>query len=165
MRVARRDFLLLRQAADVMASAPDDLPAAAQRAVTERDAHYKSARDLLQRLAAAEAASAVSASPANANGLRIASSVLEDTTPEFVGAFAGELAKHENTVALLAHGETGQLFFASHPSTGKDMNGLIKTVLEQIGGKGGGSSEGARGKLIEPDKAQRAIDEALRLLA
>jgi alanyl-tRNA synthetase len=164
-RVARRDFLLLRQASDALSSAPDDLPAAAQRVVSERDAHFKSARELLQRLAAAEAASAVAASPANANGLRIASSVLQDNTPEFVGAFAGELAKHENTVALLAHGETGQLFFASHPSTGKDMNALLKKVLEQTGGKGGGSPESARGKLSEPANAQPAIDEALRLTA
>ena len=91
--------------------------------------------------------------------------MLQGDTPEFVGAFAGELAKHENTVALLAHSETGQLFFASHPSTGKDMNALLKKVLEQIGGKGGGSPESSRGKLSEPANAQRAIDEALRLMA
>ena len=56
------------------------------------------------------------------------------------------------------------MFFASHPAAGKDMNALLKKVLEQNGGKGGGTAESARGKLAEPGKAQEAIDEALRLV-
>src|SRR4029077_8520733 len=99
-----------------------------------------------------------------ANGLRIVSRVLQEI-PEFLAAFASELAKLENTIALLAQEETGQLVFATHSSTGSDMNALLKKVLEQIGGKGGGSPESARGKLNEPGKAQQSIDEALRLLA
>lgn len=162
--LARRDFALLRHAADALECAPDDLAAAAQRVVNERDAHFKNARDLLQRLAAAEAARAMEATHSNGNGLRIVSQVLQDVPVEFLGAYAGELAKHEKAVALLAHGESGQMFFASHASAGKDMNALLKKVLEQNGGKGGGSAESARGKLAEPGKAQEAIDEALRLV-
>ena len=164
-QAARHDFLLLRHAAETLASAPDDLAAAAQRSVSEREAHFKAARGLLQRLAASEAARAVAATPTNAAGLRIIARVLEDVSIEFPGAFASELAKHENTVALLAHSESGQLFFARHPSIGKDMAALLKKVLEQTGGKGGGTPECARGKLIETGKAQQAIDEAVRLLA
>jgi alanyl-tRNA synthetase len=162
-RLARRGFALLRQAADALQSAPDDLAAAAQRAVNERDAHFKNARELLQRLAAVEAARAMGAAQSNGNGLRIVSQVLRDVPVEFLGAYAGELAKHERAVALLAHGESGQMFFASHPAAGKDMNALLKKVLEQNGGKGGGTAESARGKLAEPGKAQEAIDEAWRL--
>ena len=163
-KVARRDFLLLRQAADTLTCAPDDLAAATQRVAGERDTHFKAARDFLERFAAAEAALAASQTQTTANGLRIVSRVLQEI-PEFLAAFASELAKLENTIALLAQEETGQLFFAAHSSTGRDMNALLKKVLEQIGGKGGGSPESARGKLNEPGKAQQSIDEALRLLA
>ncbi len=163
-KVARRDFLLLRQASDTLTCAPDDLAAATQRVAGERDAHFKAARDFLERFAAAEAALAAGQTQTTANGLRIVSRVLQEI-PEFLAAFASELAKLENTIALLAQEETGQLFFAAHASTGRDMNALLKKVLEQTGGKGGGSPESARGKLNEPGKAQQSIDEALRLLA
>jgi alanyl-tRNA synthetase len=163
-KLARRDFALLRQAADALGCAPDDLAPAAQRVVSERDAHFKNARDLLQRLAAAEAEREIGATQANGNGLRIVSRVWQEMPAEFLGAFAGELAKHEHTVALLAHQETGQLFFASHASAEKDMNALLKRVFEQIGGKGGGTPESARGKLTEPSKARQAVDTATRLL-
>jgi alanyl-tRNA synthetase len=38
-RVARNDFQLLQRAAEALSCAPDDVPAAVQRAITERDQH------------------------------------------------------------------------------------------------------------------------------
>jgi alanyl-tRNA synthetase len=163
--LARRDFVLLRQAAETLACAPEDLSLAAQRAVGERDLHFKTARDLLARLAAAEAARAVESTPVDDRGLRIVSRVIAEAPNEFLGMFAGEIAKHEGTIALLAHADGGQLFFASHPSSGKDMAGVLKQVFEKFSGKGGGTREAARGKLSEPAKAQQSIDEAVRFLA
>jgi alanyl-tRNA synthetase len=163
-RVARHDFSLLRQIGEALSAAPEDLSVAAQRMVSERDAHFKTARDFLQRFATAEAARSVGEAPANANGIRIIVRVLQEV-PEFLAAFAGELAKHEGAIVLLAHEESGQLFFSSHSSAGKDMAALLKRVLKQIAGKGGGTPGSARGKLEDPTKAQQAIDEAVRLLA
>ena len=58
----------------------------------------------------------------------------------------------------------GHLFFAQHASAGKDMNALLKRVLEKIGGKGGGTGDFARGKLSDPAKAQQALDAAVSFL-
>jgi alanyl-tRNA synthetase len=49
------------------------------------------------------------------------------------------------------------LFFAQHPSAGKDMNELLKQVVQQLGGKGGGSRDFARGRLSDAAKAEMAI--------
>jgi alanyl-tRNA synthetase len=54
-RMARQDVLLLRRVAEQLNCAPQDLAEAAGRAVSERDAHFKNARRLLERLAEAEA--------------------------------------------------------------------------------------------------------------
>jgi alanyl-tRNA synthetase len=64
----------------------------------------------------------------------------------------------------VAAAEGGHLLFAQHPSAGKDMNALLKQVLEKVGGKGGGTRDFARGKLVEQDHAQQALDAALALL-
>ncbi len=40
---------------------------------------------------------------------------------------------------------------------GKDVNALLGTALKQIGGKGGGSKDAARGKLADPRKSDELI--------
>ena len=163
--VARGDFLLLRQAADALACAPDDLAVAAQRLVSEREAHFKSAKQWVLRLAESEAKAALQNAPIGANGLRVVTRVLGDIPAEFAIAFASELAKNENTVALVARTICGHVVLSQHPSAGRDMSALLKQVLDKVGGKGGGTRDAARGKLAEPNNVQQAIDEALRLLA
>jgi len=49
------------------------------------------------------------------------------------------------------------LLFAQHPSLGKDMNALLKQVLEKVGGKGGGTRDFARGKLANASQVERAL--------
>src|SRR5262249_34435244 len=96
---------------------------------------------------------------------RVIARVAADASNDFLGALAAEIAKHERAIALLAHAGTGQLFFVSNASSGKDMAALLKQVLDQMGGKGGGTREAARGRLTEPAKAQQAIEAASQLLA
>jgi alanyl-tRNA synthetase len=63
-KTARRDVHLLRQAAEKLSCASEDVASAAARAIAERDGHFKNYRALLERLATAEAALALrSASP------------------------------------------------------------------------------------------------------
>src|SRR5579885_2555779 len=70
-RVARRDFALLQQAAQKLSGAAEELPLAAARVLEERDANHKTARSVMQKLAVAEAALALQATPPDGNGLRI----------------------------------------------------------------------------------------------
>jgi len=163
-RVARHDFQLLHRAAEELSCAPDDVPAAVQRALAERDAHFKTLKSLLQRLAETDAAAALNAAKPQANGLRVIARAFDEASqPEYLNYFATQLAKSEKTIALLGRSECGHLIFAQHPSAGKDMNALLKQVLAQFDGKGGGTRDFARGKLSDAAQAEKAVALAERL--
>jgi alanyl-tRNA synthetase len=88
-----------------------------------------------------------------ADGLRVVVKLFESEPPEYVQAFARELAQAENTVTLLVHIESGLVFFSQHPTAKKDMNALLAESLKQVVGKGGGSRDSARGRLTDPQRA------------
>lgn len=164
-RVARHEFQLLHRAAEALGCAPEDVPASLQRTLGERDAHFKNARSLLQRLAESDAAAVLRAAPAGEKGVRVIARVFgEETQPEYLNSFATQLAKAEKTVALLGRSVCGHLIFAQHSSAGKDVNALLKQVLAEIPGKGGGTRDFARGKLADATQAGKAVAAAERLV-
>jgi len=163
--VARQDFLRLRRTAERLGCSTDEIVAAAERVVSERDAHFKSARATLQRLAEVDAALELRSS-AGAGEMRLIARLFpEEAAPaEYLGHFATQLAKSEKTVALLARFPGGDVIFAQHPSAGKDMNALLKQVMQQFGGKGGGTRDFARGRLNDATQAEKALASAKTLL-
>jgi alanyl-tRNA synthetase len=165
-RVARRESQLLHKAAELLGSAVEDVPVSVERAISERDLHFKNGRALLQRVAEADALAALQSGEMNANGLRIVARAFgEETQPEYLNSFATQLVKAERTIALLGRSACGHLIFAQHPSAGKDMNALLKQVLAQFAGKGGGTRDFGRGKLADAVQAEKAITLAQQLLA
>jgi alanyl-tRNA synthetase len=86
--------------------------------------------------------------------------VFNGVAPEYVQSFAREVAKAEKTVALIARIECGHVFFMQHASAGQDMNALLGETLRQVGGKGGGSRDSARGRLADPQRAGEALQHA-----
>ncbi len=157
-RFARRDFQLLRRLAEELRCAPEDVVAASQRVLTERDAHFKNVRALLQRLAEAEAVAALQSTNASASGIRVVACVFgEETQEEYPAQLATQLAKFEKTVALLARSASGHVIFAQHPGTGKDLNALLKQTLQRFPGKGGGTPDFVRARLNENEHAEEAI--------
>jgi alanyl-tRNA synthetase len=164
-RIARQDFLRVRATADKLSSPPEDLVAAADRAVSEREAHFKRTRALLQRLAELEAAQVSREATMGNDGIRIVQRGFDLVETEYLGFFGSEIVKTEKTVALLAGLVSGDLIFAQHPAVAKDMNALLKHVLAKIGGKGGGSRDFCRGRLSDPAKADAALALAREALA
>ena len=164
-RIARQDFLLLQHAADRLKCAPHDLVDAAERAVADRDTHYKTVQLLLQRLAQAEAVAVLQTVQPGPDSQRlVVRSFPDDLPPEYLGLFAAEIAKAPQSIALLARSGTGDLIFAQHPGAGKDMNALIKQVFQHLGGKGGGTRDFARGRLNDPSQAEKALGFASQTL-
>jgi alanyl-tRNA synthetase len=164
-RVARADARLLRRVAEKLSCATDDVAEAAERAVSERDTHFKNAKIVVQRLADLEAGAALRGTSPDSTGLRVLTRFFhEDAQAEYLARFSMALAKEERTVALLARTPCGHLIFAQHPSAGKDMNAVLKQVLERFGGKGGGSRDAARGKLNDPAKGEEALQFAKGLV-
>ncbi len=163
--VARHDFQMLRQTAEKLSCALEDIVSAASSALAERDVNFKNLRAAQQRLAEAEATLALRNAPPGANGLRVVSRVFEGVAADYLGFFATEIAKSEKTVALLSTMEDGHLLFAQHPLAEKDMSALLKQVLEKVGGKGGGTRDFARGRLNDSSFADRALSLAKDVLA
>jgi alanyl-tRNA synthetase len=163
-RAARQDFQHIRAAAEKLGCAPEELVAASERALSERDANFKRTRGLLQRLAEIEAGQAVRDAAAGTDGLRIVQQVFEDVEAEFLGYFATEVAKTEKSIALLARLGCGHMIFAQHPAAAHDMSALLKHVLARVGGKGGGTRDFARGRLDDAAQAAKAVALAQEFL-
>ena len=142
---AQSDAILIGQISVQLRCAPKDLSSSVERLLREKEAAAKRVKLLLPRVAGAEAAAMLSAAAPRADGLRIIAQLLTNVEPDYLQQLATALARAEGTVALLAEHETGSLVFAQHPSAGKDMDSLLKKVLEPLGGKGGGSKDFARG--------------------
>ena len=164
-RTARQDFLRIRASAEKLGCAPEELVAAAERTVNERDANFKRTRILLQRIAEFEANQAVREATPNSDGLRIVHRVFEDAEAEFLGFFATQFAKTEKSIALLAGLNAGNLLFAQHATAAKDMSALLKQILGKFGGKGGGTPDFARGRLDDPSNAASALTLAQDFLS
>ena len=163
-RLARHDFHLLRQTAETLSCAPEDIVSAAARTLAERDLNFKNVRGVLQRLAEAEATLALQGAAPGGSGFRVVARVLEGVTADYLGFFAAAFTKSEKAIAFLVAAEDGHVLFAQHPSAGKDMNALLKQVLEKTGGKGGGTRDFARGKLSDPTKVRQALDDAMSVI-
>jgi len=163
-RLAREDFATLRGVAQRLNCSPQEAVLAAERAVAERDANFKSARASLQKLAEMEARAYLPEVEVGADGLRVVAKLFQDEAPEYVQSFARQLAQAENTVVLLVQLESGQIVFAQHPTAKKDMNALLGEALKHIPGKGGGSRDSARGRLAEPQHALEFLVTAAALL-
>jgi alanyl-tRNA synthetase len=163
-RLARHDFATLHAVAQALNCSPQEAVSAAERVASERDAHFKSARASIQRLAEMDARASLQDFPVGADGLRIVAKLLDSDSPEYAQAFARETAQTENTVALLVHSESGQIFFSQHPTAKKDMNALLNESLKQVAGKGGGSRDSARGRLADPQRAPELLTFAATAL-
>jgi alanyl-tRNA synthetase len=160
-RLARNDFRLIARAASSLGCAADDLADAAARVVAERDTNFREIRNLLQRLAELEAASALESASADASGIRIIARAFEESThADYPGFFSTQLAKAEGVIALVSLKGGGQLIFSQHPSAGKDMSALLKRTFERFAGKGGGNRDFARGRLTDGANIGQALELA-----
>jgi alanyl-tRNA synthetase len=143
---------------------PQEAVSAAERVASERDAHFKAARASMQRLAQMDARASVHQIEIGVDGLRVVAKLFGEDPPEYVQAFAREVAQAENTVVLVVRSECGHIFFSQHPSAKKDMNALLGEVLKHVGGKGGGSRDLARGRLADPQRASEFLAIAVAAL-
>ncbi|MDP9340156.1 MAG: alanyl-tRNA editing protein [Acidobacteriota bacterium] len=160
-QVAREDLAALKAVAQRLNCSVAEAVATAERVVAERDAHFKSARASMEKLAGLDARSAVQTCEVGANGLRVIARVFSGVAPEYVQAFAREAAKADRSVVLAVRSECGHVFFSQHPSAGKDMNILLAEALKHVEGKGGGSRDSARGRVADPKRGRELLNAAV----
>jgi alanyl-tRNA synthetase len=140
--------------------AAQDLPAAVERLIREREEWAKQIKTLLPRIAESEAAALLAAAPRRADGIRLVAEAVQNVVPDYLKHLATALARTDGTVALLSDTQTGNVVFAQHPSAAKDMNELLKKLFEQVPGKGGGSKDFARGALAPGSNVAAAMELA-----
>jgi alanyl-tRNA synthetase len=163
-RLAREDFARLHAVAQRLNCSPQEAVSVAERLVAERDAHFKSARASMQKLAEMDARAFLQDFPVGADGLRIVAKLFETDPPEYVQAFVREMVQAKNTVALVVHVIDGQICFSQHTTAKMDMNALLAEALKHVPGKGGGSRDSARGRLADPQRALEFLTIATALL-
>jgi len=164
-RLATGDFQLLRAIGDRLSCAPEEALSAIAKSSAERDVHFKNLRAALQQLAEARAKLLVGGATSTPDGMRLVSQLLRDENPDLLLPLATELAKHASTIALLIHEATGQLVFAQSPGGGKDLQAILKQVLATIPGKGGGTRDFVRAKLLDPSTSHAALVLATKFVA
>jgi alanyl-tRNA synthetase len=162
---ATDDFVRQRALVGSLSCAVQELPEAVGKLAAERDANFKSLRVALQQLAMVWGSQLAENASVEANGVRVVSMVLQGTHAELLQPLATEIGKSERTVALLILEESGQLVFAQHPGTGKDLGAVLKSVLATHAGKGGGSKDFVRAKLADAGTAGAALELAKSLIA
>jgi alanyl-tRNA synthetase len=161
---ARKEANLLARVATQLKCAPQDLDGSVERLLQEREVATRNLKDLLPKLADADAAARLQSIAASGDGQVAVVEMLQNIGPEYLQFYATALTRSEKVVALLAVQETGALLFAQHPAVGKDMNAMLRGVFDQLGGKGGGTKDFARGGLADPAKASAALAVAESML-
>ena len=164
-RSASGDFLLLKRLGELLSCAPEEIPAAIDKGAAERDANFKALRAAMQQLGDARARLLVQECAPGPSGIRIIAKLLKDESSELLLPLATEIARNEKTVALLIHDESGLIVLAQHPSAGNDLNATLKQVLAEVPGKGGGTRDFVRAKLMDPLNGVVALELAQQFVA
>jgi alanyl-tRNA synthetase len=163
-RAAGGDFQLLQTLSKRLSCAPEDLVVAIEKALTEREAHFKDLRGVLQELAETRAALLVSTAPVSTKGARVVAGLLRDSHPDLLLPLATEVARHQGAVGMLIREESGQFVLAQNPAAKQNLAGVLKEVFAVFPGKGGGTSDFIRAKLAEPRESAQAMALAKKLL-
>jgi alanyl-tRNA synthetase len=144
--LARKDYNTLTEAAALFSAHIHELPQQVKKSVEEVRAAGKAQHKLLEELAELQAERML----AHATGLpRVISAVFADRDAAFIKLLAQKLTAGKSDVIALLASLAGQpsLVFAQSPGRKSNMGQLLKEVMAQLGGRGGGSADMAQGGL------------------
>jgi alanyl-tRNA synthetase len=163
-RLASSDFQLLRNIGERLSCAPEEAVAAIDKAMAEREAHFKELKNTLRLLSLSWARDLLSTNPPGADGSRPVTVFMEGGPAEMLLPLATELVKTEGVIALLVHAVSGQLVFAQHASAGKDLAASVKELFASIPGKGGGKRDFVRAQLADASRSAEALALAQKII-
>jgi alanyl-tRNA synthetase len=164
LAVARSDFSTLTQAASLLSCGSDEVPVVLGKLIEDRRVQHGAVKRLEERLAEHEARELFASQPLT-GALRVIASELEEATPSYLGLLAAKLVAEANVVALLGSRASGHVVFAQTKGLPYDMGALLRDMLKQFGGKGGGAKDFAQGSMVDAVKAANVIAHAKKMLA
>ncbi len=163
---ARRDFTALTETAGLFSAHIYDVPQYASKALEEVRTLRKQAELSQEELAAALATTLLAETP-ESGGRKLIVLSYADREMNFLKLLAQKLTRlAPNVIALL--GTTTQpasIVFAQSAGQPYDMGKLMKEIVGQFSGRGGGSKDMAQGGLPTAENISGALEEARRRLS
>ncbi len=143
----------------------EEAQASVQRLMEDNKRLSRRVRELSEFAAQAEAVEILGSIPV-ADGLRILTRIFGDRDFEEVKMLAHRLVDAEGVIALLAvrESEIVRLVFARSADVSADMNALMKTACEKLGGRGGGKPDFAQGGGSKLSELTAALEAAKALI-
>ena len=159
LRVARKDFETLSQAASLFSSGLYEVAANIKKWLDEIKAAQKQQHKLLEELAEFWAEKLFVAAGTNGR-FKLVKEIFADRDLAFVKLLAQKLSKSNGLVALLGTTQ-GQptLVFARSSNVDVDVSALIKEAIASVGGRGGGTKDLAQGGVPDAAKVPELLEQ------
>jgi alanyl-tRNA synthetase len=163
VRAAREDYTRLSEAARALSCALSDVPTGVEKVLEERQAAHRARQRLLEQVAQYEAVELLAAAdPAESPGApRFIARVFEEAEPSYLRLLASKLAGHPDVQVLIATREGGHVVFAKSAGLPADMNALMREILPEAQGRGGGTRDFAQGSVPDPATLESVLARAL----
>jgi alanyl-tRNA synthetase len=150
----------LTEAARLLSTAPEAVPALVAKEVEELRASARAREKLVKRLAEYEARELWQAAPER-QGRRVVRRVFDAEEYDEAKMVAHAVARQPSALALIGvRGKPGALFFAQSPGGSADVGAILKRTVEKFGGKGGGARDFAQGGGLEEGSLEEALSWA-----
>jgi alanyl-tRNA synthetase len=163
LRLARKDFQVLSEAATLYSSHIWEVAAQSQKLIESGKAAQKQQQKLLVEIAGLSAQQALARTPAE-GGCKIVAEYFADRDLGFVKLFAQKLvASGANIIALVGAGQgTPGLVFAQSPGGTFDAGAQLMAIVSSAGGRGGGTRDLAQGGVPSAELIPKLIERAVQ---
>ncbi|MGH9714793.1 MAG: alanyl-tRNA editing protein [Candidatus Acidiferrales bacterium] len=164
LAVARGDFAALGQAASLLSCGLPDVPAVLAKTIEEKRALHSAVKRLEQRLAEHEARALLAAAHGEQGVVRVIARVFDDATADYLRLLAAKLVAEADVLALLAGRAARQVAFAQSKGLSNDLGGVLREVLKEFAGKGGGTKDFAQGSIPDATRIDSLLARAKEAL-
>lgn len=153
---ARKDFEALTEAASVFSAGLYDVPTQVRKQLDDAKAAGKREHKLLEEVATLTA----DAMLAKLGDRKVVREFYADRDLAFIKLLAQRLTRQGTIVALLGcGGAQPAVVFAQTASLPNDMGALMKEVLVELGGRGGGNKDMAQGGANDASKIEAVLEK------
>ena len=161
LRIARKDFQVLTEAAVLYSGHLWEVPAQSQKLIDSGKAAQKHQQKLLAEIAELSAQQTLASTPVK-DGRKIVAQYFAERDLAFVKLYAQKLVAAEgNVIALVGAGQgTPALVFAASPGGTFDAGAQLKAIVSTAGGRGGGTRDLAQGGVPSADLIPELIARA-----
>lgn len=162
----RRKHRLLVETAALFSTEIGQTPALVERNLALVKEQQRRIEELTARLAVAEAAQMLARAETLPDGGRLIADLSDERDAGALRALASTLIEESGVVALLASQQDGKLLltFARHAQAAGHMGNLLRAVLQEAGGSGGGRSDYAQGGGVDAALGAQLLARAREML-